>query len=789
MLIVEDELIVALNLSKELESLGYEVTGLAASEDEAVALAGSTDPHVILMDINLEAGGSGLSAAAKIGKTRKIPIIYVTAYSSDKVIELAGKTNPYGYILKPYNVREVKAVISTALIRLRYENKINESEKRLKLAMQAAELEVFEFDYDEQSVSLTQHNSTFAQYGFSKDMSKCDFLALFIEKDAIELDNLLSLRKPFNRRARLKTKDAESQQYLDVYLSQIHYKTGKVQIGAVQDVTYDQKNIDRLKISDSVLQQMQESVLVLDENELIQQSNPAFCQLVGYSESEIKSRPISDFLLRERKEDISVVKTTQGKSDGRRLSEVTVKCIDDSLVHAMMTVSTLRNVDEAAQLVITLTDISRLVEAERSLHKIAFTDALTGFGNRAYLNRLLRRLNNSIYFENVALFFIDIDSFKGVNDSYGHEFGDKVLVEFARRLISAFRDGDHLVRIGGDEFVAILTGVFDHTALEHIGQKVLDLFSADFYIDQQHFSVTSSLGIAYSSKDDFKPEELLKQADSAMYHAKKTGKNTYKFFDKTLAEQSQYRIFIEQGLKAAIRDNIITVYLQPIVNAKGEIRSVEALCRWYDSNIGYISPGVFIPVAEESSLIHSLGFKVINESMVAKKQLNEAGFGHIVVNINFSEKQLQNNNTYIAVCELLEQYELNANEFVIEITESILHRASSDKTIKLLKDKGFKFALDDFGTGYSSLSRLHDYSVDVVKIDKSFVDHVCSNTKQNVITHSIIQLGQKLGYSVVAEGVESEQQRDMLISLGCDKMQGFYFDTALPMHELLKRLR
>ena len=794
-LIVEDELIVALNLSKELENIGYVVVGLAASETEALSMAIEHQPDIILMDINLEDGGSGLEAAKKIRAHCKAPVIYLTAYSSDKIVELAGKTNPYGYILKPYNVREVNAVISTSLIRSKYKGQIKASEARLRFALKAAELEVIEINRADNSISIELDNKVFGEMGFTKHMPKEDFLALFVKEDANILDTLLIKGLPFSRRAkmirRIKNSDRYlPERYLDVYLSHIIYQNGCVQIGAIQDVSEAQHNITSLKVSDSILHQMNESVIILDASETIQKINPAFCELTGYSYEEVIGQHIYTFLLQERKADKKIAHN-QGLGKSNNQAEVTVLAKDGTYIHTMMTISELLLSDSETQLIITLTDISRLVEAEKSLNKIAFTDALTSFGNRAYFNSLLKTIHQTeinVVNHCIALFFIDLDSFKQINDTLGHEFGDRVLVEFAKRLRSVFRDDDHLVRLGGDEFVALLRGNYDLTSLEKVGNKVLSLFEKDFLIDGNQLTVSCSLGIAYSTSKNFDAEKLLKQADAAMYQAKKQGKNAFRFYDEALAKETQYRVFIEQGLQNAISNNLISVYLQPIVDTKGDVKSVEALCRWYDKDIGFIAPADFIPIAEETHLIHSLGFKVLNESMLIKKQLNEAGYSHIVVNINLSEKQLQNKNTYNTICELLAQYSLAASDFVIEITESVLHSTSSDAHIKRLSAEGFTFALDDFGTGYSALSRLHDYTIDIVKIDKSFIDMLLTNTKQNTITAAIIALGKKLGHKVVAEGVENEQQSNILMQMGCESMQGFYYAKPMPIHELLKFL-
>lgn len=788
-LIVEDELIVALNLSKELAHHGFMVVGMSSTEDEAVSLATSEKPDIILMDINLEAGGSGLVASERIRQHQKIPIVYVTAYSSDKIIDLVGRTNPYGYILKPYNIREVKAVINTALVRFKYEAKIQKSEQRLRVALEAAELGVFEYNRENHQISIDEYSDCFVALGFSKTMEKADFLALFNEKDALEIDALLSAGLLFNKRAKIKAAGNKVAHYVDVYLSHVFYDGGKVQVGAVQDVSEQQYNIEHLKVSDSVLNQMQESVLILDENELIQQVNPSFCKMIGLSNSQLINRSIADFLLQEREDDLSVSATLEFDSEHKGQRKVNIKRPDGSNVSALMTISDLDISEEEKQYVITLTDVSELVAAQKNLSRIAYTDSLTGFGNRAYLNRLLEQLFADKQTQSIALFFIDIDSFKNINDTLGHEAGDHVLAEFSRRLQGIIRDKDFLVRLGGDEFVVILTGHFNKLSLTLVAHKIIQLFDQDFALEDQHVSVSSSIGIAF---DDFQysdPKALLKHADVAMYQAKKKGKNTFEFFDEAMAKETQYRIFIEQGLKAALANNEITIYLQPVVDESGTIKSAEALCRWYDKEAGFIPPDEFIPVAEESYLIQSLGLRVLQESMLAKKHLNEAGFTDISININISEKQLHNPETAKMIQEFLVYYELKANDFVLELTESTLHSAASDKTIAILLDAGFKFALDDFGTGFSSLSRLYDHRVKIIKIDKTFTQLICENSRQNIITRSIINLAKDLGYEIIAEGVETTSQEQALKVMGCTAMQGYLFAKPMPIAEFLRLLR
>jgi diguanylate cyclase (GGDEF)-like protein/PAS domain S-box-containing protein len=789
-LIVEDELIVALNLSKELEGLGYAIAGMASSENEAIELAQVKSPDVILMDINLESGGSGLTAAKQIRKRSQVPIIFVTAYSSDKIIDLIGGTNPYGYILKPYNIREVKAVINTALIRRDYEQQIVRSQQRLKVAMQAADLGVIEYDPDHQIIELEHHSHKLKSLGFSEKMERQAFLKLFSPLDAAIINTLLDKGEAFNRRARVNDTSIGRHAYIEIYLTKVMLEKEYVLIGAVQDVSDAQNNINLIQISDSVLHQMQESILVLDSDEVIQQVNPAFCELVGADRRDIIHQPFSNFLLAERQEDESLLSKN---STGKRLAdknrkEVTIKQSKGKHLHVIMTISDYLSDGYNKQVIITLTDVSQLVEAERSLSKMAYTDPLTGFGNRVYLNDLLPQLKSKKNKGSIALLFIDIDSFKHINDTLGHHTGDLVLKTFADRLKRVFRNKDYLVRLGGDEFVVILMGNLNTDSLINLANKVLHLCTEDFNAAGKQLSASCSLGVAYSTFEKFNPKHLLKQADAAMYHAKARGKNTYQFYDQSFDAQTQYRISLEQSLKAAIKNRELTIYLQPIVDMNGNVQSAEALCRWYDKKAGFIPPDEFISIAEESYLIQSLGLAVIHEAMLAKMQLNSAGFENILININFSEKQLMKTDAVSVINEVLQQYELNANEFVIEITESTLQSDSSEQNIIELKALGFKFAIDDFGTGYSSLSRLHNYNVDIIKIDRSFTQLVTEDSRQNIITQAIIDLGKHLDYKIVVEGVETPEQLEVLKGMGADSMQGFYFAQPMPVHEFLRFL-
>jgi diguanylate cyclase (GGDEF)-like protein len=440
-------------------------------------------------------------------------------------------------------------------------------------------------------------------------------------------------------------------------------------------------------------------------------------------------------------------------------------------------------------------DITDRKLAEDRVQYLATHDELTGLPNRAVFGQLLdHALETAARHERQsALLFIDLDRFKLVNDSLGHEAGDLLLKEMARRLTGCMRRSDVLARLGGDEFVVLLEELTDPRQAAEVAKKVLSSVLAPVEISGHECRVTASIGIALFPADARDSQTLMKNADMAMYAAKEEGKNNFQFYSKHSNPMSVERLVLESHLSRALERREFTVQYQPKVDMRsGEIKGAEALLRWWNPELGALSPTQFIPVAEDSGLIVPIGKWVLKTACEQAVAWQRRGLRPIVMSVNMSPRQFKDPALLDDIAETLAETGLQPQWLELEITESmIMHNvdlaAAKAEAIRAL---GVRLAIDDFGTGYSSLSQLKRFPIDTLKVDRSFVRDIPNNAEDRAITEAIIALGKALGVTVVAEGVETAQQHDFLRDHACDEMQGFYFSR--PCHpdaiaELLAR--
>jgi diguanylate cyclase (GGDEF)-like protein len=424
----------------------------------------------------------------------------------------------------------------------------------------------------------------------------------------------------------------------------------------------------------------------------------------------------------------------------------------------------------------------------------AYYDVLTGLPNRLLFTD---RLNQGITLANrheilISVMFIDLDSFKNINDALGHDQGDYLLRQVAERLSESIRKNDTVCRIGGDEFVILINGYNDENNLDTIALKFIDSFKNPFVLRGQEYYITASMGIAQYPVDGWDVETLMKNADNAMYAAKSLGKNQYQKCSKDLKDSAIETMLLTNSLHRAIVRNEMMLYYQPQVNGlTGEIEGVEVLLRWNHPELGFVSPMKFIPLAEKTRLILPIGIWVLKTACKQCKSWQEMGFKQIRMAVNFSLHQLNDPNIVVQVEEILKEVSLPPNYLEIELTESIAMERSGKvgKTLKQLKDLGVNLSIDDFGTEYSSLSRLKDLPIDRVKIDMSFIQGIGRSDKDETITKAVILLANTLGLDTVAEGVETKEQLDFLNNLMCHQVQGFYFYKPMPAGEMEKLLR
>jgi len=440
---------------------------------------------------------------------------------------------------------------------------------------------------------------------------------------------------------------------------------------------------------------------------------------------------------------------------------------------------------QALRMLGTHTDITERKTADEVVWQQAHFDALTGLPNRRLMReRLIQEMKkcrrNHL---KLGLLFIDLDHFKEVNDTLGHDRGDELLVEAARRIQHCLREVDTVARMGGDEFTVIVTALNDESNLQGILPKLLNALSEPFQLGLDQVFVSASMGVTVFPNDTLEVEDLLKNADQALYVAKAAGRNRFSFFTASLQEAAMQRAQLTHDLRAALPAQQFFMLYQPIVNlANGRIQKAEALIRWQHPTRGLISPADFIPIAESSGLIVDMGEWIFDQAAAQVKIWRTQLHPQFQISVNKSPLQFEKPNpNHIPWIDKLRALELPGESMVVEITEGLLLSSSAGVVEQLLKlrHEGINVSLDDFGTGYSSLSYLQKFDIDFIKIDQSFVRHLNENTTDMVLCQAIIAMAHALGMKVIAEGVETVGQRDLLKAAGCDYAQGYLYSRPL----------
>lgn len=560
-----------------------------------------------------------------------------------------------------------------------------------------------------------------------------------------------------------------------------------------------QEKSSRLSQLVHIVEQTNDAFILFDKHLNIDFVNDAVTTMTGYPCKHFENMHIvqfSDALNLDLPDLLREIEWMDKHKTNPPSHDVVISKSNKTALPVEMRLEFIENTEKSERhLLAVLSSITERKKLENELHQLAFYDKLTGLPNR---RMFLDRLNQIIRFshhnhQSFALFFMDLDNFKYINDSLGHEAGDGLLIQIAARLKEIFRSSDMVTRLGGDEFTVIIentkkTDQFDVTSL---AEKLLNqLANSPIVIGGRNFTVNTSIGIAKFPENGLDSDTLLRHADTAMYAAKKSGKNRYALFSEEMNDDLREHIEMESELKDAIRaENQLMLYYQPIVDLKtGALIGTEALARWNHPTKGFIPPSDFISVSEKSDLIIELSDKLLN---IAFKQAQswEKKPDAPYLSVNISVKQFAKEDFVDHMIVLLQTFQINAHNILLEFTESVMLDSTNETFLKFekLKKIGFQIGIDDFGTGYSSMGYIHKLPIDILKIDRTFVIDVIKNNKSQAIVSAITKLSSSLGIKTIAEGVEQEEDADWLKAFDCDFGQGYLYDQPLPIEAFEKK--
>ncbi|MDP2140409.1 MAG: EAL domain-containing protein [Gammaproteobacteria bacterium] len=567
------------------------------------------------------------------------------------------------------------------------------------------------------------------------------------------------------------------------------------QRNALQEDVTEQRFVERsMKTLSSAVEQSQSAVLITDRLGIIEYVNPRYSQITGYTKDEVIGQQAEQLYAAHITDDEN--RTLQDCLLNGVAWQASLSSIRKNGEKFWQSVSASPILDDTGRLghiVFGIEDISAQRETHAQMEKLAFYDPLTGLENRRLfkdrLDQCLKHVRRNKTM--VALLFLDLDQFKRINDTLGHDAGDELLCTVARRIKNCVREEDIVARLGGDEFTILLPNLKDARSAAHVAGKILKAINKPIQLSSQEVIVSGSIGITLAPDDSMNASVLMRNADLAMYRAKDHGRNNFQFFTDDMNIESVARMSLENELRLAVSNQHFVVYFQPQIDLiRNTVCGFEALVRWQHAEVDMIPPDRFIPVAEETGLIVELGAIVLRKACQQIKQLQLQGFSNQTVAVNLSARQFRDDNLINLVKVILRETDLEAKWLELEITESML-MDNIDQAIGILqqlKELGLTISIDDFGTGYSSLNYLTRLPIDKLKVDRSFVCNLPDDKSHMAITTAIIAMAQKLGMQVIAEGVETTQQVDFLRLHQCNVLQGYLFCAPVSSHDLISHI-
>ncbi len=799
-LVIDDDAVTRLLIQRMLSAHGFEVIE-AASGATGVALAIETAPDLVLLDIIMPDMDGFACFEALLeqlpGCCTTIPIVMLTGVedhdSIERIFAMGASDFIHKPIIWPLLVHRLRFVIRSH--QLTHELRIKE--ERLRLSMLAARQGFYDLDIrtgraivnDEYANMLGYDPATFEE-------TNAAWLERLHPDDREEMENtyrayMAGELPEYRVEFRQACADGSWKWILSVGNIVERDPDGAPLrlLGMHTDIDYLKQTEERLRLLAKVFENSGESIMLCDASNKIVDVNQSFTHVTGYLPCEVIGK--NPRLLASGRHDAAFYQRMKQTlhEKGYWQGEVWNRRKNGELFPELLGISTVCDTQgKLTHYIAVFSDITERKATEAKVEYLAHHDALTDLPNRTLLRDRFEQAvahaarNNSL----LALLFLDLDRFKQINDTLGHDVGDHLLQEIAARLVKCLREVDIICRQGGDEFIIVLTDLKDNDTAVQITQKILLQLNEPFDIDGIQIITSFSIGISIYPEDSANFEGLLNKADTAMYAAKKQGRNTFRFFSNDMNIISIERMNMENSLRLALEKGELSLYYQPQYSIKNrKLVGAEALLRWTKSDGERVPPSKFIPVAEDIGLIVPIGDWVLYEACRQNRKWHDAGL-KLTINVNVSALQFKQGNMLESVRSALTLSGLDPHYLELELTETSL-MVDAETIVKVmveLKKLGVTFAIDDFGAGYSSLSYINRFTIDRLKIDQSFVNNLSQGQQENkAIVQAIIQLGQTLSIQVLAEGVETEDQLEQLMQLGCENVQGYYLNRPLPAEE------
>ena len=793
LLVVEDEAVVAMDIAGQLRDMGYRVCGCVDNGRDAIARARADRPDLVLMDVVLRGDMDGIAAAAAIGAELQIPILFLTAYSDDQTVDRAAGAMPYGYLTKPFQGRELRAVIEVALRKAEVERALRDKERWLSSVLHGVGDAVIALDADGLVGLANPAAESLLGTEILRGRSAAEVVRL--EDDTGGTVRLAHHDCTARSGAAMLVTGAGQRIPVDYSAGPICDERSHPMGTAI--VLHDERERVAAELRLAHSEQRFRSAFdnaplglaLVDRDNRYARVNRAMCRLLGAPAEALVGAVQDAFgdsgdnaIEREYQQDLLA-----GRSDAVQY-ERRYRPRDGRTVWALVSATLLPADHEPQHFLIQVNDVTERKRAEEELAHLAHHDALTGVANRAMLSEqverelaVARRRGSRL-----AVVFIDLDYFKHINDTYGHETGDVVLKELASRLAHSVRAIDIVGRLGGDEFVVVLSEVSDTRDVIALTDKLRLECGRPLHFNGHEVRLAVSMGVSLFPDDARDFRTLLRFADSALYQAKGEGRNNVQFYRPELTARMEMRVRLGAGLRTALERGELEMFYQPIVTlADGRPAAAEALLRWHHPELGLLMPDLFLPMLEESSMAEEIGAWTIREACRQAARWNADGGAGLRIGVNVTASQFKSGRLAPVVEAALRATGLAPGRLCIEITEQsqLADTGQTRATLAALKDLGVLVAIDDFGTGYSSLGYISRLKPDELKVDKSLVTDVDTDAERAGVVVAALAMARSLRLLVVAEGVETEAEQAFLQAHGCDMAQGFLHARPIPAPE------